>query len=70
MKVTMLTRAAGALNASPGQCVDVSDAQAKELIAGGYASAVEVPKPKPELKKATPTKTKAAKGGNSSNKSD
>ena len=52
VKVKFLTRAAGKLNAAPGDTRDVDARTAKQLIEGGYAQAVEsTKKPKqPEEK--------------------
>lgn len=37
MTIEMLTLARGAVNACPGQIIDLPDDQAIELVAGGYA---------------------------------
>lgn len=46
----MITRACGEINARPGETIDVTEQQAKDLVSGGYAVYVDPPpiEPKPQ----------------------
>lgn len=64
MRVRMITRACGEINAKPGDEVDVTLGEAKALIDGGYAEAVDPPPDDPPTNTQPPKLSKGRRKRN------